>query len=277
MMRLRIIAAIFCAATAMPQSPADPDAMEREAMALARSRDFVRLSKLLRDPRFLARLDDPAVAKTRRLSNIMTALAANANADTAALCHTLAADNSFAADADRMPLILEVLAAVKPMTTKSANLFRSTNTEGYFASNARRLAANGSPEALGLFESMMLDGNQSIGNRIECIRFGISPRRTALPILLAAGNILSGTKDPRLGNAVIEAVFDYKREWSRPANPIPVPPAWETASSESLRAAQRLAEIARTRAALPDGLLHAVNRESAAIQTALSQRLDGRR
>lgn len=274
MTRGLLLVTILGAGVAAPQPWADPDAMEREAMALVKRRDFPRLGELLRDSRFIARLDNPAVGGTRRLNNVMMALAANADQRTAALCQALAADRIYANEPGRMPLLLEVLAAVKPMTPKTADLFRSTNAQGYFASNARRLAANGSPEALRLFESMMLATERSIGARVESLRAGFVPRRTALPILQAAGNILSRTKEPRLEIAVVEALFDYKPHWFRPENSISGPPAWETASTEALIAARRLAEMAKTRFAIPDSLRLAVNRESAAIGNALSQRPD---
>ncbi|MFN0105578.1 MAG: hypothetical protein ACKV2U_26260 [Bryobacteraceae bacterium] len=266
----RFIGVFFCAAILAAAQP--PDALEREAIALVRSRDFTRLSKLLRDPKFLARLDNPAVAKNLRLGNIMKALAANADAETAALCHALAVDKIFLSDPDRMLFLLNVLGAVKPMTRQTADIFRSTNEVGYFGPNAILLAANGSPAAMDLFESMIIDGKQSIENRIEYLRFGVIPRRTALPILVAAGNILARAKDARITIGVIECLFEYRPEWFSPGNSPVAPPGWETASTESLRAALRLAGIAQRRRDLRPDLRRAVERESGVIRNALARR-----
>lgn len=270
-MRRRILSLfLFAGSSALPQAVDDAGRMEQSAIALVRSRDFSRLAKLLHDPQFLAGLPDGAAGKTRRLGHILTALKENTSPETEALCLGLAADSVFLADPDRMSFLLEVLAVVKPMTPAGAELFRRTADDGYFASNARLLAANGSPVALALFASMMLATGEPIEDRIECLRVALIPRRTVLPFLRTAEGILTGTKEPRLANGVIESVFDYHPEWFRPGSAPAAPQAWEVASPESLRAALRLAERAQHRTGLPPALRRAVARESAAIRHILS-------
>ncbi len=115
------------------RSSTNPKALEQAAIALIESRnseDLAFLGQLLRDPKFLARLDDPTDLKTGHLYQVMTALARHPIAGTAELCHTLSAHPAFLADPDRMSFLLEVLAAVKPMTEQTAALFQRTNGEG---------------------------------------------------------------------------------------------------------------------------------------------------
>ncbi len=268
---LTLLASTVVSATP-PQASLDPDASEQAALALVRSRDLPRLAKLLHDPQFLSNLPDADPGKTHRLGHILTALKTNANAETATLCHGLASDPKFMADPDRISFLLDVLAAVSPMTPQTADLFRRTALEGYFASNARLLAANGSPAALALFTSLLLTKDQAIEDRIECLRAAIVPRRTALPILAAAERILTQTTEPGLANGVVESVFDYRPAWFRPGTAPPVPPPWERASPTSLRAALRFAEIAQTRANLPPTLRRTLDRQTTALRRALTPR-----
>lgn len=272
-MRSLILNSLLCTAlAATPQAGNDPDAIEQSALALARSPDLPRLSKLLRDPQFLTGLPDGAPGKTRRLGRILAALKENPNQETAKLCHTLATDPEFLADPDRMSFLLDVLATVKPMTPQTADLFRRTALEGYYASNARLLAANGSPAALALFSALLLTPDEPIEDRIECLHAAIVPRRAALPILAAAERILTRTKEPRLAHAVVESVFDFQTKWFRPGTAPSAPRPWQSASPASLHAALRLAEIAQKLPNLPPALRRAVDRESAAIRRTLAAR-----
>ena len=248
-----------------------PEQLERDALALVRARDYARLSKLLRDPSFLSKLDRASEAKNFRLGHVMNALAESPDQQTAELSHTLAGDSGFMADPDRMLFLLEVLGAVRPMTGKTASLFKTATGQGYFVTNALLLAANGSPLALGLFESMMLDRDTPAQTRIDCLHNSVMPRRTSLPILVSAENMLTRSKEEELAAGVIESVFHYRREWFRPASTRPPPPAWDSASKESLTAALRLADLARKRRLSPE-LRAALDRETTAIRKALGSR-----
>ena len=273
-MRFLLISSLLCTGlSATPQANDDPDAIEQYAIALARSRDFSRLSKMLHDPQFLAGLSDGAPGKTHRLGHILTALKQNAAEDTAALCRGLASDPQFLADPDRMSFLVDVLAAVRPMTKQTADLFRRTALDGYFASNARLLAMNGSPTALALFASLMLAKDEPIEDRVECLRVAIFPRRTLLPILTAAENILTKTAELRLAEGVVESVFDYHPEWFRPSTAPRAPQPWQRASPGSLRAALRIGEIALNLPSLRPALRRVVQRETVVVRQALAARV----
>ena len=262
------------AAREVVRSSSNRAELEQAASALAASsdpRDLTLLGQLLRDRGFLGRLDDSEKLKTLHLGKVMETLSAHPSPQTAELCLTLANDPVFLAEEDRKSLLLVALAAVKPMSIRAVEVFQQTNDEGYFASNALLLAGNSSPRALTLFESMMLDHEVPIARRVDLLHACIVPRRTDLPILGAADQVLSRTSERALAAGVIESVFDYQPAWfGRTAN-IVTPPGWNSASPDSLRAALRLAEKAGARPGLNPSLREKVGHERATIARALGQ------
>ncbi len=257
MIALRLVTAL------LPLAAQGADSLEKEALALARARDFQRLEKLLTNAAYLTRLDDPSVARTRRFGHVMAELASGARADTVELCLRLAANPAFLAEPDRMTHLLPVVAAVKPMGAKTAALFRTTNEQGYFATNARLLAANGSPVAIELFVAMVLDTRVRLPRRIDALRGGIVPRRTELQWIDAARAIFDRTKEPALAHAAAASVFDFGIEWFGP-HEAPAQPAWDKASA--LRAASGFADAALRRGDLPSDLRRAVERERGVVR-----------
>jgi hypothetical protein len=255
------------------KSSSDRGALEQAALSLARSRDpadLTLLGQLLRDPKFLARLDDLANSKTNHFGKVMEALGEHPDARTAELCLALADDPLYQDDDRRSPL-LETLAAVKPMSARTAALFQRTNEEGYFGFNARLLAANGSPVALKLFESMILDKGVPIENRVECLHISIVPNRLEVPILRVADRIFSRTSERALANGVIESVFDFQQRWYGIESGVSAPPPWTSASPDSLRAALQLAEKAEARPGVNPSLRKKVAQEREIIAQALRQ------
>jgi hypothetical protein len=256
------------------KSSSDRQALEQAASSLARSKDssdLTLLGQLLRDTRFLARLDDPTNSTIPYFRQVMAALAEHPDSRTADLCLALADDPLYQED-NRLSPLLEVLAAVKPMSTRSAALFQRTNEEGYFAYNVRLLADNGSPAALKLLESMMLDKSVPTESRLQCLHISIVPRRMELPILGMADRILSRTSERPLANGVIESVFDFQQRWFGIESGISEPPPWSDASSESLRAALHLAEKAEARPGLNPSLRKKVGIQRETIAQALNTR-----
>jgi hypothetical protein len=248
--------------------------LEQAASALAGSsdpRDLTLLGQLLRDRGFLGRLDDSEKLQTLHLGKVMETLASHPSPQTAALCLTLANDPVFLAEDDRKSLLLVALAAVKPMSVRAVAVFQQTNEEGYFSSNAVLLAGNGSPRALTVFESMMLDHEVPIARRIDLLHASIVPRRTELPILGEADRMVSRTSEPALAAGVIESVFDFQPSWFGRTSNIRMPPPWTSASPDSLRAALQLAEKAEARPRLSPSLRKKVAQEREMIARALGQ------
>lgn len=97
------------------KSSTDREALERAATTLARSQgagDLSILGQRLRDPEFLARLDDLSNLKTRRLRVVLAALAEHPTPSAVALLLTLAEAPSFVAEGERKTFVLKLLAAI---------------------------------------------------------------------------------------------------------------------------------------------------------------------
>jgi hypothetical protein len=226
------------------RSSTDGEALERAAISLVRSgtsSNLEVLSRFLRDPGFLRRLDPSPGLKTLHLSKVMAALAEHPTPQVADLCLTLAEDPAYVAVDDRESFLLEIIAKLKPMSQRAADVFQAANEQGYFGFNARLLTANASPRALALFETMMLDKDTPVESRVECLHVAVLPHRSELPILQAADRIVSRASERGIVIGVIESVFDFRQEWFGIESGISGSPAWQTASAGSLRFAAALA------------------------------------
>jgi hypothetical protein len=256
------------------KSSTDRDALEHAARTLARSGDagdLALLGQMLHQREFLARLDDLSKPESLHLGRVIAALAEHPTPQAVELCLSLAEDPVFVAEADRKSFVLELLASVKPMAERTAAVLQRSNAEGYFEFNARLLAANGSPRALGLFESMMLDKTVPVENRVECLHVSFLPRRMQPEILRSADQILSKTSERNLANGVIESVFDFRQQWFGIESGISEPPPWTSASPDSLRAALQLANKAEARPGLSPSLHKKVASARETIAQALGQ------
>lgn len=253
----------------------DREALERAAVALARSgnpADLTLLSQLLREREFLARLDDLKNQKTRHLSRVMAALAEHPTPQIVEIALALAEDPVFVAEGDRKSFVLELLAKVRPMSDRTAGVFQRSNEEGYFAFNARLLGENGSPRALALFESMMLDRQVQAESRVECLHVSIVPRRVEPQILRSADRILTQASERAIATAIVESVFDFNQRWFGIESGISEPPPWQSASTESLRSALALADRALGRRDLNAALRAKVSRVRDNIASSLAAR-----
>ncbi len=235
--------------------PVDLSAVATELAAADHPAALDALDPFLRDPAFLARLDDgedPTAAITEHLRPVLTALIQRASPEIVPLCLSLANDGAFLSDPDRKSFLLEALAGVVPMSPESVAVFSSANSEGYFASNARLLAENTSPAALGLFLTMMLDDNEDIETRVELLHSSLVPVRNRIPIIEMVGRLAAKNPGEELVNAAIESIYDFQVTW-RKGHPAP-PPPWRTASTDSLKALLALAPHLKKHLLLPETL-----------------------
>jgi hypothetical protein len=257
------------------RSSTDGNALEGAAVSLARSgtsSNLELLSRFLRDPGFLSRLDSSQDLKTRHLGNVMAALAEHPTQQVADLCLTLAEDPVYVAVDDRESFLLEIIAKVKPMSQRAADVFQTANEQGYFAFNSRLLTENASPRALALFETMMLDIDTPVESRVECLHVSVLPHRTELRILKAADQIVSRASERGIVIGVTESVFDFQQKWFGIESGISGSPAWQTASSDSLRFAAALAAKTLQRRDLTASLHNKVEHERGTIVSLLSAR-----
>jgi hypothetical protein len=257
------------------QSSTDQDTLERAAISLAHSGtagDLELLGQFLRDPQFLSRLDPLPDRQTLHLKSVMAALAERPTPQVANLCLRLAEDPAFMAVDDRTSFLLVILAKVKPMSQQTVDVFRDANERGYFGFNVRLLTANASPRALAQFETMMLDKDTPVESRVECLHVSVLPHRTELPILQAGDQIVSRASERGIIIGVIESVFDFRQTWFGIESKISGPPAWQTASPDSLRFAAALAAKVLQRRDLTASLHNKVEHERGTIVGLLSAR-----
>ena len=140
----------------------DRGALLSSANALAASGDPSALFALagpLSEAEFLARLDDvenPAVDMDN-LMVVFRSLAEHPAPNTGRICEMLFAQPGFRDNPSRMNLLLVTLARVRPTTPEGAEVFRTSNGEGYSGVNGPLLVQNESPLALQVFEEMIAD------------------------------------------------------------------------------------------------------------------------
>lgn len=254
------------------RSSTDAEVLERTAVSLARSGTAANLEVLgrfLHDPDFLGRLDPSPDFKTGHLSKVMAALEEHPTPEVANLCLSLAEDPAYVAVDDRASFLLEILAKVKPMSQRAVDVFRNTNEQGYFAFNAPLLTKNASPRALALFETMMLDKDEPLETRVECLHDSVLPHRTEHPILQAADRIVSRASERGIVIGVTESVFEFQQKWFGIESGIAGSPPWQTASPDSLRLAAALAAKLLQRRDLTSSLHNKVEHERATILSLL--------
>jgi len=263
---------------ALLKTSTDRERLERAARDLAASADpaAIRgLGRMLAGRDLLARLDDlqDPSSKTRHLGNVLAELARHPSAETGALAVALANSPDFLADDDRRIDLLPALAAVRPMTAAGADVLRRAAAEGYVSTVIPLLAQNGSPQALALFEALVLQPGADVESRVADIHASIVPCRSDLGLLRSVEHMLSARDlDPRLAAALFESLFDDRsREWFGPARRPPTPPAWEAASTEAIAQALRVAALAR-RHRLPPPLAATVERAASSLRAALARR-----
>jgi hypothetical protein len=254
------------------RSSTDADVLERTAILLVHSAtpgNLEVLGRFLHNAEFLGRLDPSPNWQTFHLSKLMAALAERPTPEVANLCISLAEDPAYVAVDDRESFLLGILADVKPMSQPAADVFRRANERGYLGFNARLLTENASPRALALFETMMLDKDTPLESRLECLHVAVLPHRTELPVLQAADQILSRASERGIVIGVIQSIFDFRQEWFGIESGVSGPPAWQTASADSLRFAAALAAKVLQRRDLTASLHNKVERERGTIVSLL--------
>lgn len=236
------------------------------AVRIAGGRDTAALRSLadsLAAAPFLARLDDTANPQTATLNvrEVFLALEGNPSAASERLCLKALASPAFAGNPSRPTHALAALAAVKPMSAAAESVFAASNVQGHYNSNGPLLAANGSPRAIGLLESMFADRGQALEDRIDLARRSIVPHRTRLSILQGVERLIERKDvEPGLAIALAECVFEYKPTvWYGKRRAPPEAPSWDAAPPDSRRAAKSLGDrLLASRHKLPDSLRAAI-------------------
>jgi hypothetical protein len=263
---------------AVLSSAPDRERVVGSALALASSGQaeaVFQLGHFLEDPAFLERLDpqDEPQSRVTNLSHVLRALAANLTEATERLNEALADSPSFRDDPDRMIFFLPLLAAVRPMSSKTAAVFRSTNTQGHWSGNGPLLVANGSPLALELFAEMVRDTSVETEERTSMIHWAVPAHRLAAGVLETVAHLLDRGLAPDVDKALLETLFDYQGDdWFGVARFPPVPPPWSAAETDVLGRYLELGyHLAQTRA-LDPAQSDAIERTLGEIREELARR-----
>jgi uncharacterized membrane protein YfbV (UPF0208 family) len=259
-------------------SAQDRDLVATSALALAsagQAEAVVALCGFLADAAFLGRLDpqDEPQLRVTNLSHVLRALAANPTEATERVNLAVADSPSFQDDPDRMLFLLPLLAAVRPMSDRTAAIFRSANAQGHWSANGPLLVANASPLAMNLFTEMVTDTSVDAEERIAMIRWAVPAHRVTAGVLETAAKLLDRELEPDVDTALLETLFDYQGdEWFGVARFTPVPPPWSAADTSVLGSYLELGfHLAQTRSIAPP-LGEAIERTLAEIREELARR-----
>lgn len=231
----------------------DQRVLERIATMLATSSapaDHQILANHLADVQFLHRLDsghDPAF-KTVRFRRVVLALGENPAAD-AALAR-LSAVPEIHGDVDRMMILLEAAARVRPFSAERAVVFRAADPETFLITSIGLLTANASPLALAEVKRSILNRPSGVDESIAGMMHKALLLARLEPAVIRMGQELApGLTSPVLVTGLFESFFDYQyEEWFGPMKSPPEPPSWTAASDEAIVELLALADLARARA-----------------------------
>lgn len=260
------------------ETSTDRGALEDAGRSVASSGDraaLQRLGALLSRADVLARLDNVAdrATSTYHLGRVLGAVESHPSAATASLCLQLLSAPDFQADPDRITPVLPALIAVRPMSAAAAEAVRQANAQGYSSLTMPLLVRNGSPRALALFESIVLDRSRDAESRIADIHAAVLPRRTDPDVLRAIDRLLETPhlEDP-IATALIETVFDYQsRRWFGPARNPPTPPPWKGAPPVVANLIRSIGEKAKARKSLPPALSAAIDATTGELRATRSR------
>ena len=244
----------------------NPSQLLAAAQAIIRSRNEAAIRQLqtyLVDPAFLARLD-PA-QDGANLAKVFVTARQYPSRGVEVLCIALASAPEYETNADRLLEVLETLAASRPMTAASVEVFRRTNGQAFYSTNGRLLIENGSPRAMNLLGEMLTSADKDLERRTELAHELLPPHRTELPVLELVNTLLDQRIEESTANVLIESIFDYQPgAWYGKRRDRPKPAAWDTAPAKSKVSAAALARKALGRPTLPPSLRDVLKSHAAA-------------
>jgi len=250
----------------------DRELLAASAVALAASEDpaaLLALARELRRAEFLNRLDDTSDPESdiSNLRDVFGALAEHAVPASARLCELIYPQPDFRTIPARINLLLQALAAVRPTSAEGADVFRASSAEGFAEVNGPLLIENESPRALQVFEELIAGGWVESYIKVDILHRSVLPKRTSLPVLMACARLYERGLPGEVRDGLIETLFDHQsRRWFGPERRPPIPPAWQSASTEALNFLIAFANRVLTRP-LDDRLRPAVQSTRAELES----------
>jgi hypothetical protein len=245
----------------------DPARLEAASVAVASSDNPQAIQKLavhLGTRSFLRRLDPDKKGQSDmdRLMRVFAVLAEHPSAATEELCVGLARNTEFLSLPARLNLLLNALAAVRPISSRAAAIFRETSHSGFFAVNGPLLARNASPLALAVLEELMSDDTLDIRDRVDVAHRSLLPMRTNAAVVdMSARLTASRVVASPVRMAIAESLFDYQpAQWFAVAMHQPTPPPWSSADQTARSALTSLGKRLLSEPDIPANLRGAIQK-----------------
>lgn len=201
----------------------DANDLTRAAQQLAISKDAASLDALrqqLERVAFLDKIDDrakpPASRFAMNLWKVLRSLRENKAPEAAGVIAALTRAQPFQKNLNREDLLLEATQDLRPPGPDVVAYWteRSSAKNLHAPVLPRLLLANGSPEALKLFASMMGDQGFPDSRRINWIHAELPRYRNQQAYLeMATGMVNNKTLEASVRLGVVEAIFDWQAEW----------------------------------------------------------------
>jgi hypothetical protein len=205
----------------------DPKALVHAAQVLASSDDPLdhrALATAFADEGFLARLDDDGAYQGRinqlRVARVLRTLCKKVDASRAAVLVGLTGSATFLAQDLRIDLLIKACASVRPSPPEIVAFWDAhcQPEDGFGNLTIAALIDNGSPPALELFVTKLLDAAHPEDDRVEWLRQNVLPHRHDVDLVRACRQVLARGLQPPLDLALVQVIFDYRpEEWYRPA------------------------------------------------------------
>jgi hypothetical protein len=239
----------------------NPDLLEAAAVSIAASGDAAAIADLARhlgQRSFRHRLDPGggSVPEVERLSHVFRSLAEHPSQSSEALCIALSGNAHFNDVPVRLNFLLNALAAVRPMSEASAEVFRTTSRSGFLEVNGPLLAGNASPRALNVLAELFRDESLDVAQRVSIAHWGLLPNRTNADVVAMCVKLLSeGGLSHDVELAILESLYDYQAKlWFSTRAGQPTPPPWSSTSPVAKDALKSLAASQMSRPDLPPAL-----------------------
>ncbi|MFA6045494.1 MAG: hypothetical protein WC718_10955 [Phycisphaerales bacterium] len=244
------------------RTSADAGKLTNAAQELAISKDAASLEAVrgaLESPKFLDSIDPPAKPPASRLAmnvwKVLRSLTDNKAPDARGVIEALTQAPLYQKHIARVDLLLEATQELRPPGEKVVGYWKTyAGPNDLHAPVLQRiLLANGSPEALTLFRTMMSNEGFPPERRVNWIHAGL-PRYRNDEKYLAMATALVDDKlvSPVVRRAAVEAVFDWDEEWAPIHGPNVYKPPLRTLMNKAAREqVKAVAKSARAWLSLP--------------------------
>jgi hypothetical protein len=186
--------------------------------------DHQSLGAALVDGQFLSRLDDEAAYDDKinrlRVGRVLRTLAKHLDASRGAILVQLTGDQVFLEQELRIDLLIRACAALRPSPPQVVEFWDAhcQPDDGFGNITVAALVENGSPPALQLFVTKLLDPAHELADKLEWLYQDVLPHRQDLELLRACRDALARGLGPPLDLTLVQVFFDYRpQEWYRPA------------------------------------------------------------